>query len=410
MILLPEPIPIPQKATWFAPTDEPAPELAGALHVPTPGADPIEMDEAGRNFVSMRFWQMVDNSVAPFAGESELLRLAFDAMHPGKGDDSDGPNLYEKVAEDIAADERYRTVVEAITFNSVEPTDVTPIDRCLDALLKFHRAYRVMARTPLAELTVKRLFPMAFAFTRKVDEDAVTPIGLLMLDGTWPGMTGNTSEIDQGLFDQVAQIQRRLDGLDPLTRFMECRTDAAYALHGIGSYRDAVIHFGIACEVLFDSILGMLMWEEGLRVDAAAEVFSTPITTRIKTQFHPRLKGTWKLDAGELGEWSAKVAEVRNRVVHAGYSPTRDEAVAAEMAADGLRLFISNKLAAAGKRYPYTGFTLFGEGAVPKGIPTLNSAARKWLAANRGQLASMQEDHRVWREAVNAAVVRRVRS
>ena len=410
MILLPDPVPLPPKSTWFAPTDEPAPELSRMLHVPVAGVEPIEMHDDGRNFVSLRFWQMIDDSTPRFAAESELLHSAFEAMHPRDGGEPDGPSLSEEVEEQLADDRRYRTVVEAVTFNSAESSTLTPIDRCLNALLKFHRAYRVTAPRPLAELTVKRLFPMTFAFTRQMDEEAVTPIGLLILDGTWPGMTGNVTEIDHHMFDQVAEMQRRLDRFDPLARFMESRTDADYALHGVGSYRDAIIHLGIACEVLFDSLLGMLMWEEDRSVEEGAEVFSIPIARRIKTQFHPRLKGTWKVDAGEVGEWSTHVADVRNRVVHAGYLPTRQEAIVAESAADGLRLFISNKLAAAGARYPYTGLTLFSEARMPEGVPTLNKAARTWVAANRERLADLEDDHRVWREAVNAEVLRRGRS
>lgn len=136
-------------------------------------------------------------------------------------------------------------------------------------------------------------------------------------------------------------------------------------------------------------------------------MFSAPITTRIKNQFHPRLKGTWKLDRGELGAWSVEVAGVRNRVVRAGYLPTMQETLAAEAAADQLRDFVARKLANAGRQYPYTGLTFFGEGDVPHGIPTLNKSARKWVEENRANLSTKGDQHRKWREAVNDDVVRR---
>ncbi|WP_186626559.1 hypothetical protein [Rhodococcus sp. BP22] len=409
MILLPDPIPIPQKATWFTSTDESAPELRETAQIPQSGVDPIHLDDEGRNFVSLRFWQMRDESPIPFAHENELLMKAFAAMHPGDHDNPhpDDSGLGDETADDLELEERYRTVVEAVTFHSAEPTASTPIDRCLKALLQFHRAYRMMADRPLSVLTVKRLFPLALVFTRALEDTTVTPLGLYALNGSPPNLGGLVSEIRREVFDQVAGLQKRLDQYDPLARFLESRTDAAYELHGPGSYRDAIIHLGIACEVLFDGLLGMLMWEEGTPVERAAEVFSAPITTRIKNQFHPRLKGTWKLDRGELGAWSVEVAGVRNRVVHAGYLPTMQEALAAEAAADQLRDFVARKLANAGSQYPYTGLTFFGEGDVPHGIPTLNKSARKWVEENRANLSTKGDQHRKWREAVNDDVARR---
>ncbi|UDF21581.1 hypothetical protein [Rhodococcus qingshengii] len=409
MILLPDPIPIPQKATWFTLTDESAPELRGTAQTPEAGLDPIHLDDEGRNFVSLRFWQMRDDSPIPFSHENELLMKAFAAMHPRDHNDlhPDDPSLGDETADDLELIQRYRTVVEAVTFYSAEPTEVTPIDRCLKALLQFHRAYRMMADQPLSTLTVKHLFPLTLVFTRNLGDTTVTPLGLSTLNGSPPNLGSLVSEIQREVFDQVAALQKRLDQYDPLARFLESRTDAAYELHGPGSYRNAIIHLGIACEVLFDGLLGMLMWEEGTSIEHAAAVFSTPITTRIKNQFHTRLKGTWKLDRGELGAWSVEVAGVRNRVVHAGYLPTAQEALAAEAAADHLRDFVARKLANAGSQYPYTGLTFFGEGEVPHGIPILNKSARKWVEENRVDLATKGDQHRKWREAVNDAIARR---
>ncbi|RPA12484.1 hypothetical protein [Gordonia sp. OPL2] len=408
MILLPDPIPIPQRATWYSTTDERVPELDGMRSVPQPGMEALEVLDGEHNFVSLRFWQMVDDSPAPFVHESKLLMKAFDVMHPTDNGDPD----HDYLDREIAPGERYRTVVEAITFNSEEPSDTSAIDRCLNELMKFYRSYRMVASRPLPELTIRRLFPTVLTFRRAADETEVTFVGITVLeDGAPPNLGGLSSEIgtDHAMFDQAAGLQGRLDRLDPLARYVECRTDAGYALYGVGSFRDAVIHLGIACEVLFDGLLGMLMWEEGMSVDDAAEVFSGTITTRIKGEFHTRLGGTWRLDRGELGDWSTKVADVRNRVVHSGYRPTEAEAVAAEAAADSLRAFTAQRLSALGRKYPFTSVVYFGDQPVPQGVPTLNRAARSWLEVNRGSLDAKRREHYAWREAVNAAVSRRGR-
>ncbi|MDJ0454062.1 hypothetical protein [Gordonia amicalis] len=408
MILLPDPIPIPQKATWYSTTDEQVPELDGEALVAQPGVAPFPVLDGEHNFVSLRFWQMADNSPTPFVHESKLLMKAFDAMHP-TGNEDPG---HEYLDQELVPGDKYRTVVEAITFNSEEPSDTTAIDRCLNELMKFYRSYRVVASRPLPELTVRRLFPTVLTFRRAPEETEVTFVGTTILeDGAPPNLGGLTSEIgtDFTMFDQAAGLQSRLDRLDPLARYAECRTDAGYALHGVGSFRDTVIHLGIACEVLFDGLLGMLIWEEGTSVDEAAELFSGTITTRIKNEFHTRLGGTWRLDRGELGDWSTKVADVRNRVVHSGYRPSEAEALAAEAAADSLRDFAARRLAALGRKYPCTNVVFFGDQPVPQGVPTLNRAARSWLEVNRDSLDAKRAEHNAWREAVNTAVSRRSR-
>lgn len=412
MILVPEPIPIPQKATWFKPVDESAPELAGTTQFPQLGVEPVHVDDEGKNFVSLRFWQMKDDSPVPFAHESQLLLKAFAAMHPceaGEADENVGK--FDEIEDALETGERYRTVVEAVTFHSVDnAAGLGPLDRCVEALLNFHRAYRMRATRPLALLTRQRLFPLALGFSRAVDETEVAPLGLIALNGRPPELGGLVSEIDPTPFDHVVELQRRLDQYDPLVRFLESQTDAAYALHGQGSYRDAVIYFGIACEVLFDGLLGMLMWEEGVSVEAAAEVFSEPIVSRVKKQFHTRLRGTWKLDRGEVGDWHQEVAAIRNRVVHSGYIPLMDEALAAEAAASALRDFTANRLAATCSRYPFTAVTFFGDRKQAGAIPGLNRAARRWLEQNRGELAAKRQDHLEWRQTVHELISRRAKA
>ncbi|MFC0316242.1 hypothetical protein ACFQNE_17060 [Gordonia phosphorivorans] len=366
MILLPDPIPLPQKATWYSTTDERTPELEGVEFAPQSGVATTPVLDGEHNFVSLRFWQMVDDSPTPFVHESKLLMKAFDAMHPTHNEDTG----HEYLDREIAPGEMYRTVVEAVTFNSEEPSDSTSIDRCLSELMKFYRSYRVVAPRPLPELTIRRLFPTVLIFKRAPDETEVTFVGITVLeDGAPPNLGGLVSEVgtDYAMFDQAAGLQSRLDRLDPLARYLECRTDAGYALHGVGSFRDAVIHLGIACEVLFDGLLGMLMWEEGVSIDDAAEVFSSTIVTRIKNEFHTRLGGTWRLDRGELGDWSRKVADVRNRVVHSGYRPSVAEAIEAEAAADALRDFAAGRLSALGRKYPNANVVFFGDSPVPVG-------------------------------------------
>ena len=102
-----------------------------------------------------------------------------------------------------------------------------------------------------------------------------------------------------------------------------------------------------ACEVLLDVLLLALLWESGQTPEEAASLFrlGESITRRIKTHYHRRIGGTWQLDQpGPVRGWFERVADLRNRCLHTGLRPSRDDAIAAMDSGDALRLFIIERL------------------------------------------------------------------
>ena len=114
-----------------------------------------------------------------------------------------------------------------------------------------------------------------------------------------------------------------------LTGYLDMLREAEVALRTLGDTKACVVFSAAACEILLDDTLRHLFWEEGLRPEDAAPHFDQFLgwESHKGQLYSSRLGGNWQLDRkGPLASGSQSVAAIRNRVVHAGYEPSRDEA------------------------------------------------------------------------------------
>ena len=119
----------------------------------------------------------------------------------------------------------------------------------------------------------------------------------------------------------------------------------------------------MAAETLLDEVLLHTMWEQPLTPEQAAAAWTDGLDTRISREFQTRLGGNWnRKGTGPFGNWDRHVAELRNRVVHAGYTRTKEEATKSLHTLDNLVEFICDRLAADATRtrYPRTAVALAG--------------------------------------------------
>jgi hypothetical protein len=191
------------------------------------------------------------------------------------------------------------------------------------------------------------------------------------LSDTWSG----TSAIDLGHYNEIRRMvphdldadsqQRMLSTLsamaieDPVVPYLELSSEARRAFDREGDSRGAVIHSQAACEVLLDSVLQALLWEEGMAPSDAAKGFfssNSALGGRLRRSdtYASRLgSGNWRLDgSGPVATWYKNLANLRNRCVHAGYRPTSNEALAASRAQHDLRDFVADRLVDRQRRYP----------------------------------------------------------
>lgn len=185
--------------------------------------------------------------------------------------------------------------------------------------------------------------------------------------------------------------------------YVDTRLAGFRALDRDGDYRAAVLAFATACEILLDDLLKHLLWHEGLRPEKAVKFFADPRSgtlSRSQAELSPRLKGDWDASgAGAVAAWQRDVATLRNRVIHAGHKPSRDEAVASREAATALEQYVIDRLSQVRKRYPLTITAMIGRsGMESRGIYSKRFQAK--LAEWSG-VAPHPKLFERWRSALN---------
>jgi hypothetical protein len=130
--------------------------------------------------------------------------------------------------------------------------------------------------------------------------------------------------------------------------------NARAALDVYGEASDSIVKSAIGCEALLDGTLELMLWEEGASAARVSKIFTdTTVTRRVKSQFPPRLGGSWHMDGnGAIALWRQRVADVRNEAVHRGSEPTREQAQLAVNASSSLHRFLVGRAAERVGRYP----------------------------------------------------------
>lgn len=266
------------------------------------------------------------------------------------------------------------TIVEGPADEGSTQTDLArdALNRCLDSLFTTVRALRLSENEPIPELTYERV-PMVVPFIWRElhPPNFIGEPALIMLSH------GNfaTADVDVDWDDdherRYLQYLGRLQAGDPLVTYSERRLEARLALNVQGQYAESVIQSAIAAEVLIQSILMMMLWEESIPEEnpqEAASVLGSRMAARLSRHYASRLGGGgWNLsDGGPVERWHNATANVRNRIVHAGYRPSRAEAESAYEALADLELFICDRLGSAAKKYPRTALMMLGRNGLER--------------------------------------------
>ncbi|MGW5918479.1 hypothetical protein ACWFPY_05760 [Nocardia fluminea] len=407
-VLLPDALPIPDGSTVTFYTDEPEPLLESVAMAPMETLPPVSDKFSGRNFVSIRFLQMRDPIRTAMEADNEILMHAVHRICKGAEGDRKFSSSY-----DSDKDDRLRTVVEMVTFVAKSEDLIAtahkpdPLTRCLTKLFEYHRSYRLLAKLVCEELTYKRLFPIVL-MTHKPAASTEPPVpdGLIMLDMR-PNRFGIPSAaIGDINFADVTYTYLRLSAGDPAVAHGERIADARFAYYELGKNAEAVVHLATACEIIFDGLLGMILWEARTAETDAAGIFSRDIVPRIKNEYECRLGGNWSLSAGPVGGWYESVAGLRNRVVHAGYRPSDKETNVCFDAVDDLSEYILDRLYDKAHKYPCTAWDFLGEpGFAARGGVTRR--AREWLERQTETTVDRISSYAAWRTKVDQVVQRR---
>lgn len=324
-LVLPEAVPVPDNSTWTLAVDEVEPSLAGTELTPIVGLPPLAPNP-GFNFVSLRFIQVDDSTPSTLDSDSAILMKAVAQVlptvekEPAHSATLPGPVL-----------DRFRTVVEMVTYVATDNDWFAtndrpdPLTRCIERLFDFHRAYRVFMPVPSERLTYKRLHPMVIHTRRGAAQEVSVIHNIIMLDMRPNRIGAVRSDMQAVDFDSVNTTYMHLVSGSPVTSFMERRTEAHYAFSQLGKNAESVIHAATACEILFDGLLGLCLYEDASSEAEAISAFSEDLTPRVKKRYAALIGGDWSLSSGAIGDWYERVAGLRNKVVHTGYEPWDNE-------------------------------------------------------------------------------------
>lgn len=241
------------------------------------------------------------------------------------------------------------------------------LPRAISLIQHTERSFYMVRRYPFHLTSIESLPFQLLVATGSVCADATTslfpvhewiPHSVEIHMTPWSQL--RTSELTQGEYVALDQAFWQDSDAAPYYAHSDLRREAIAALHRDGNYRSCVVWAAAATEDLFDEVLKHMLWEENARPERCIGLFRPPLLDRLSQHYRPRLP-SWDLhEVGPLREWLTRVAWVRNRVVHAMYKPSREEAEAAISALDQLVTHIGDLLVSDLAKYPRTAFTLLG--------------------------------------------------
>lgn len=320
------------------------------------------------------------------------------------------PTLKDLADQDVmfAEDDMPQTVVEVavVCADFSEDSIDAAFSVAVEAVQSIQRAFYLASRAPLTFVTQENVSPFILMGKREATgpengwpED---------LDVYIPNPASAHAFTELELTEpQIEAFFAVLSGGEkaPFLPFAELVADGRHALFRRGDYRGAAFLLYSASEVLLDTLLLHMLWEEKRRPeDVARDYFpeTAGFATRLARHYHDRLRGNWTTKGyGNVAVWHRDLVTLRHRVVHAGYRPTRDEGYSAYDAYLKLEEFLVERVTHRRfiERYPRTALAL-------RGRPGLEWRGRwmDWLndLLNDPDEPLWQETFGRWRGVVNA--------
>lgn len=312
-----------------------------------------------------RYWQVPDHGFS-FAASIVAMRRAAERSHQIEArhatDHSEVPQL--------ATVDGIQTIVEAVVTVPASPQDAPQdvleraLSQSLDALDRIIRSIRVTTMNPM-EVPTRQSLPslvLVLAIDPEKDQDSQVQLpSPWFLEGAKPP-AGIQDELNDEELDE-AQYRSALHSAGSRAHtFRDSAVEARTALQIRGDTSSAVVWANLAVEAFLDQVLALLVWEEGTRPRQAAPVFEFGLRSRVKRQYHQRLGGNWTFDTGPMAVWggSGGLAELRGRVVHAGYRPSSEEARNAIQSIFKIQDFVSRRIRENRNDYPRTTMQMVG--------------------------------------------------
>jgi hypothetical protein len=362
------------------------------------GVAPAEFDDAWMQmpFSCLMMWSVAADGKDPVFEDTTVASFAL-AQVTG-GESQPAPPSSDEYGRKRSA------VVVVIPVKSRAAALTPPHDGKVDPLTLAHwliadtvRSSRIASMAPIPELHYRSLNPIVPAAFGAVDdggqlsfETGQTAILLNHL----PARVASMEPVDPaGIGNVFGQLTR--GSISVLIRDHFAR---AYAEHAAGDRRASVLSLAITCELMLDSVLAAMLWEEGETPAQAAQAWAnaSSITQRVKSMYSGRLGGSWHIDGlGPVGRWREAIVDVRNSVIHSGRTPSEPESENSGEVTSELLTFVSKRLVLKWKTYPKTLAVLCG----PSSIEThASKKQRAKVLAELERCSTFAVDFHLWRD------------
>ena len=270
---------LPHASTWRFARDEDVDWLRDVLWSPIPeisSQEPVP-SENGKNFVSVRLWREKEEL-------SVDLKPLERAWHVYSEVTGDWPLESGESPQYSMDNDSYATVFEAVTpllpsvdangNIGVDESVSHALDRSLDSLAHLYRAYRVRSDDyRVRTLNRDNIYPFIPWTTRDPFSDELEFGGMSYVLANLgahiiPRPVGDLIERD----GYVGALQRIVND-DPLLVYSEHMRSSQRALFLDSDYSTSVVWTHTASEVLFNTILLMMAWEEAAPEDEVSKWF-----------------------------------------------------------------------------------------------------------------------------------------
>lgn len=304
----------------------------------------------------------------------------------------------------------FYTVVEMSTqlampatehWEACEPNDTImgpTLTRCINGLMQVIDAYRFGEKVALASPAREQLGPGIIAATRPADPNKGgwdSPARYVInVFATYGGNGFVMGSHSPSTYKNMSTYLALESSRHPVAVLGRIQSELQHAMFREGNFLAALMFAHSASEIMMDAALMAMQFEDEMSPEDAARAFIKPLKTRILSEFHDRLGGTWSTETSNpVGIWIRDVLLIRHRVAHAGYLPFYEEAQAAHDAHFALGTYLRDRLASKAKHYPFSsGLLVTGPGFERRGIRT--KAAEKAVGAANDRL----EEFTRWRD------------
>jgi hypothetical protein len=273
------------------------------------------------------------------------------------------------------------------------------LTRCIDHLIEIVEAYRFTQKISIPSPSRERLGPGIVAATRAADPDqggwdvpATYVLNTFAMQGSGRFIAGtHTPET----LPQMSEYMRLASLGHPVVALGNLQSELDNAMFHDGNFRAVLMFAHSASEILLDTALMAMLFEEGKTAEETVVSFGKPLKSRILTEYHDRLGGSWAPQGSNtVAVWLRDVLLVRHRVAHAAYAPHYEEARVAREAHFSLGQHLRDRLAAKAKQYPFTaGLLVTSGGFERRGIRTKAAEAAVRVHDDRvGEFVSWRND------------------